>query len=466
MNLSQVKAITIPEGAVKQIIDGLGRVLWSSGPIVDYTEPFYVEGYNGSAITLSILKSDSQAPDIPVEYSFDKTTWQSLGTTSTTALTINIPAGGKVWLRATANKWCNSDFSSRYWYNYINANLPYNVGGNIMSLLYGSNFIGTERVFPSSEWHEFSHLFYDSVSGYGNLYSASNLLLPARTLMGRCYSYMFYGNTNLIDAPVLPATTLTDMCYEYMFRDCTSLTQAPELPATTLAVYCYNNMFRGCTSLTQAPELPATTPLERCYQSMFYGCTSLTTVHDFPMPPNGNISNGSYCYGWMFSGCTSLVHAPALPATNFNGSGYCYYHMFDGCTALTQAPALPATHLNGGIYDSMFKGCTALTQAPALPATSMYNFCYQYMFQGCTALTQAPVLPATTLADYCYQCMFKGCTNLNYIKALFTTTPSSSYTFDWVDGVAATGTFVKNANATWEVTGADGVPTGWTIQTE
>ena len=30
MNFSQVKAITIPEGAVKQITDGLGRVLWKA----------------------------------------------------------------------------------------------------------------------------------------------------------------------------------------------------------------------------------------------------------------------------------------------------------------------------------------------------------------------------------------------------------------------------------------------------
>jgi hypothetical protein len=87
------------------------------------------------------------------------------------------------------------------------------------------------------------------------------------------------------------------------------------------------------------------------------------------------------------------------------------------------------------------------------------------MFQGCTSLTTAPVLPAMTLSQYCYLYMFSGCTNLNYIKAMFTTTPGVSYTNNWVNGVASTGTFVKNSAATWDVTGVYGIPTGWTVET-
>ena len=61
--------------------------------------------------------------------------------------------------------------------------------------------------------------------------------------------------------------------------------------------------------------------------------------------------------------------------------------------------------------------------------------------------------------------MFYGCTKLNYIKAMFTTRPSTSYTSNWVSGVAATGTFVKNSAATWNVTGVNGIPSGWTVTT-
>ena len=91
------------------------------------------------------------------------------------------------------------------------------------------------------------------------------------------------------------------------------------------------------------------------------------------------------------------------------------------------------------------------------------------MFEGCTSLTTAPELPATDLAyaTNCYQSMFQGCTSLNYIKAMLMALGYGDYgyTSNWVQGVASTGTFVKNASATWTTTGNDGIPTGWTVQT-
>ena len=66
--------------------------------------------------------------------------------------------------------------------------------------------------------------------------------------------------------------------------------------------------------------------------------------------------------------------------------------------------------------------------------------------------------------------MFYNCTKLNYIKALFTTTPSSSYTSNWIYGVSSTGTFVKSKDATWNTTpgalSTKGVPAGWTVITD
>ena len=112
----------------------------------------------------------------------------------------------------------------------------------------------------------------------------------------------------------------------------------------------------------------------------------------------------------------------------------------------------------------MFNGCTSLETAPELPAETLAQMCYNSMFMSCTNLTTAPVLPAITLTNYCYTQMFYNCTKLNYIKAMFTTTPSNTYTQNWVKGVASSGTFVKNRAATWNVTGVNGVPTGWTIQ--
>ena len=114
----------------------------------------------------------------------------------------------------------------------------------------------------------------------------------------------------------------------------------------------------------------------------------------------------------------------------------------------------------------MFSGCSSLTQAPSiLPATTLAIDCYNCMFKDCSSLTKAPELPATTLVNYCYNYMFSGCSKLNYIKALFTTEPSITYTSSWVYGVSKTGTFVKSGAATWDVTGDNGIPSGWTVTT-
>ena len=278
----------------------------------------------------------------------------------------------------------------------------FDVQGNVMSLLWSDDF--KEKVDLTGKNYAFYHLFYNNTK----VLSAENLSLPATTLADNCYSSMFYGCTSLTTAPsILPATTLARSCYYSMFKVCTALTTAPELPATTLVNDCYQSMFENCTSLTTAPELPAITLATQCYISMFYGCTALTT-------------------------------APVLPATTL--ATRCYRLMFQGCTSLTTAPSI-------------------------LPATMLAYNCYDSMFYNCTSLTTAPELPATTLVSSCYGDMFNGCSSLNYINAMFTTEPGSSYTSNWVSGVSSTGTFVKNSAATWDVTGNNGVPTGWTVET-
>ena len=179
------------------------------------------------------------------------------------------------------------------------------------------------------------------------------------------------------------------------------------LPATTLANYCYQEMFDGCASLTAAPDLPATTLAENCYSGMFYNCASLTA-----------------------------------------------------------APNLPATTLANYCYKGMFHSCTSLTTAPSLPATTLAENCYSDMFQGCASLTAAPELKATTLANYCYQYMFYGCASLNSVTCLATDISAIVCTTDWLNGVAASGTFTKAAGMTSWTRGENGIPYGWTYNEE
>ena len=115
----------------------------------------------------------------------------------------------------------------------------------------------------------------------------------------------------------------------------------------------------------------------------------------------------------------------------------------------------------------MFEGCTSLVTPPSLPAVSLQQSCYSNMFFRCTSLVEAPKLPAKTLTTTCYSQMFWGCTNLKYVNAAFTSDISEDGPTNlWLVGVASEGTFVKNVDATWELSGSSGIPEGWTVVTE
>ena len=338
--------------------------------------PFYVEAIE----PLSAKFTNAH------EYSRDNKTWTSANNED-----IAVEAGQRVYFRATNEPGWNG-------IGKIQATNKYNVGGNIMSMLYGDGFAENQTMKDSA--------FYYLFEGQTKLVSAKELKLVAMELMQRCYEGMFRGCTSLVDAPELPATTLSYNCYQNLFFGCTSLVDAPELPALEIKDSAYYSMFRGCTSLVVAPKLKAL----KLYEN---------------------------CYGYMFFGCTSLVVAPELPALEVKSMA----------------------------YQSMFNGCTSLTQAPELPATTLDSYCYQYTFANCTSLVNAPELPALELKSNCYKYMFQNCASLKYVKAMFTTTPNDTYTSAWLSGVAANGTFVKNAAATWDVIGINGVPEGWTIET-
>ena len=178
-----------------------------------------------------------------------------------------------------------------------------------------------------------------------------------------------------------------------------------------------------------------------------------------------DLTGKDYAFRNLFGENTKVVNTEnfSLPATALSTS--CYSAMFFGCTNLVTVPVLSATKMDVFCYSHMFNSCTSLTIAPELPATALATGCYQSMFYGCTSLTATLILPAIELAVNCYSYMFQNCSNLNYIKAMFTTTPTSTYTSSWVSGVSASGTFVKNSAATWDVTGTSGIPSGWTVET-
>jgi len=96
------------------------------------------------------------------------------------------------------------------------------------------------------------------------------------------------------------------------------------------------------------------------------------------------------------------------------------------------------------------------------PASLRDMYGFYNCFKDCTSLVTAPDLKTETLEYQCYYGMFNGCSNLNYIKCLATDLSAQKCLYNWTSGVAATGSFIKDANTTWP-TGRDGIPEGWTI---
>ena len=372
-----------------------------------------------------------------IEYSLDNgSSWSTLTSGSSTP---TVHQGEKILWKGELTVYQES-LGTQGVGNFGSTN-KFDVKGNIMSILYGDNFVNQKSL--SGKDYAFTYLFQSC-----NIVNSKGLILPA--------------------------TTLSEECYAGLFQGCSFLETVPQLPAMSVPANCYRGMFATCTSLETVPTdlLPATNITgSYAYSSMFYNCTSLKNVPNLPMT---NVNGGGWygAYYQMFEGCESLTEVPEnlLPATTLGFR--CYNNMFRKCKSLVNAPKLQATTLRSQCYLNMFAGCTSLKTAPELPATTLQDLCYGDMFAGCTSLKTAPELPATTLAWECYMGMFNGCSSLNYIKAMFTTEPSDTctsstpcYTYEWVKGVSIDGTFVKNSAATWNLSGKSGIPNGWTIET-
>lgn len=204
---------------------------------------------------------------------------------------------------------------------------------------------------------------------------------------------------------------------------------------------------------------------------MFYNSTELRRINT----PKTFLSATSYkyadennfygAYQDMFNRCDYLENTPEIHLVHIGS--YCCSHMFYRCRHLIEASAIHSQSVGYNGCSNMFNGCDLLVKAPdRLPVTLLQGYCFDWMFWDCVSLEKAPELPAVTLIKGCYSNMFDGCIKLDYVKANFTTTPGVDFTREWLNGVADAGTFVKNKDATWDVTGINGIPGGWTVVTE
>lgn len=344
-------------------------------------------------------------------------TWETTATTTTVIeaaspdcivgqdeyFTIEVLGDGEFGLFGSSGSYSYSKNNGSTWTSIANNTTISGYTGDVIL------FKGTRNVSQNLGIGMFSGSGNFNVRGNLNSLRYGDNFRGEKTSVNYEYYGLFQGNTHLVSAEGLcfKSENLKRSCYARMFDNCTNLTKAPLiLPAKNLGEYCYSYMFDGCTSLTEAPVLPS-------------------------------VDSDSGCYNAMFSGCTSLTDAPVI---NFSGSSsYCCHYMFANCKSLT------------GVQES-FSAATASERA------------YFSMFFNCSGLTRAPEILASGASDYCFSFMFQGCSNLSYIKCLVETPyTTNGFTHEWVDGVAASGTFVKSPNRTWE-TGNGGIPNGWTVE--
>lgn len=237
MNFSNIKDWIIPEGTVTQVTDSLNRVIWQKSGGHDYSQDyFFIEDASGSNNTITFKKvnntSGGDAPTFILYKSTNQTNWSSLGYITTAGFTVTIPANSKVYFRANTTGWSDPDYPETF-LNYMRSTSDYKVGGNIMSLLKGAGFYGSD--FTGCNAFCLHHIFS------GRLIDASNLVLPSATLIKGCYANMFYRCTSLTTAPVLLATTLVERCYSGMFQGCTNLNSVTTYAQDISASYCLDN---------------------------------------------------------------------------------------------------------------------------------------------------------------------------------------------------------------------------------
>ena len=113
-------------------------------------------------------------------------------------------------------------------------------------------------------------------------------------------------------------------------------------------------------------------------------------------------------------------------------------------------------------YMFKYADCTNI-QNIILPVLTTEG-CYMNMFNGHVNVTKTPLLPALTLSKQCYISMFDIC-ELECIQILATDISAENCLAGYIDdgAVAASGIFIKNANADASMFG-DYIPTGWTVK--
>ena len=285
-----------------------------------YNRYFSITNYSGVTNISPYTTEDSQAAVLQI--SRDRQTWTVLDNT------VSISHGAKVFLK--------SQSSDARLYKYPNFKITggsAGVGGNLLSLCYGSNIgILDKNDTYYQQWGEsytkdyFKKLFnrydnpYNEIVANSTIKSSRFLLLPLKTTPTNGYEGMFNNCTSLINTPIIKAEKVESEGMAFMFFNCTSLTKPAVLKVKNVSSNGMTRMYEKCESLNiefgEPFILPTVVTDQSCYR-MFADCSNLSIA---PIMPAPEIIH--WCYKDMFENCVKLqtVITGATNAYGNNGS--------------------------------------------------------------------------------------------------------------------------------------------------
>lgn len=315
---------------------------------------------------------------------------------------------------------------------------------------------------PAHSYVDFSDctLGGEELGGWGKI-MAINLMCPNEVdILGNLNKTI-----NLTDPSTITSNYWGNYACSFLFEGLTITTlRKIRLPLSLTT----SDLNTGTTSQTRQPGLGM-------YKGLFANCT-FTYPNSIPnnFLPSAAVPYGAYAFMFFGSNITSVPkkifrngryvsgyhYGPGAPKGRF---GY----MFANCEDLEEVGDIFGNvGLNYAYYDFAytFANCTSLSDMSGLSLKRIYtqNGAFYGMFAG-SSITKSPLLYDSAIySSYAY--MFKGCSSLSEIWAYFDPTQGwnggpVSLT-DWVNGVAASGTFHYKTSMTW-TTGNDGIPTGW-----
>lgn len=200
--------------------------------------PLTMEVLGDGDLLWQVTKNDGSFQPRVIEYSKNGGEWTSITAGTSTSVSIPVLTGDIIQFRGNNTTYAINGQNLHTL--KIRYQTPFNIYGNINSLISADNFTGITSFGTD-------YTFYGFFANSG-VRDASNLVMATTGLTNYCYGNMFISAPNLINAPELPAITLKMGCYQNMFKNDSSLVSIKCLAISISASYCTTDWVSGVSS--------------------------------------------------------------------------------------------------------------------------------------------------------------------------------------------------------------------------